>query len=330
MGVAACRGKKNIPDVSGIKIVLPVQRFDKDFFSLDTNNISAGMSRLGQKYPVMLPLFLQNIIGTSDTAGIKTFIRLSQKLNADASKIFERFDDVKKDIETGLKFVKHYFPDYKLPDSIITILGPPDAMAQTTSGEPTPVFLRPGFIGISLQFYMGKDYPMYQDEFFISTVAPLYRSRRFEKQFIAGDVFKLIADDIYPDKALGKPLIEQFIEKGKQSYLIDHLLPFIADSIKTGYTQKQLEWCQKNEGDIWAYIIANENLNSVEPVVVQTYIGESPFTQGMSQSSPGNIGQWVGWQIIKKFAEKNPELSLQQILNTEARKILDEAKYKPK
>jgi len=121
------------------------------------------------------------------------------------------------------------------------------------------------------------------------------------------------------------------IEKGKQWYLLDKFLPGSPDSVKTGYTQKQLEWCNRNEGEIWSIIIKNEDLNSINPTVIQSYIGEAPFTQGFSQeNSPGNLGQWIGWQIVKKYAEKNPSLQPGDIMRTNARKILDEAKYKPR
>jgi hypothetical protein len=97
------------------------------------------------------------------------------------------------------------------------------------------------------------------------------------------------------------------IEKGKQWYLLDKFLPGIPDSIKTGYTQQQLDWCRENEGLIWSYIVKNEDLNSINPAVIQTYIGEGPFTQGFSQEySPGNIGQWIGWQIVKSLYPKTP------------------------
>ena len=60
-------------------------------------------------------------------------------------------------------------------------------------------------------------------------------------------------------------------------------------------------------------------------------IGEAPFTQGFSQElSPGNIGQWIGWQIIKKYVSKNPEMKPEELMRTDAKKIIDEAKYKPK
>jgi uncharacterized protein YjaZ len=121
------------------------------------------------------------------------------------------------------------------------------------------------------------------------------------------------------------------IEKGKQWYLLDKILPATADSIKTGYTQQQLDWCNENEGLIWSYLVKNEDLNSLNPTIIQSYIGESPFTQGFSQEfSPGNMGQWIGWQIVKKFVSKNEGMKPDEIMKTEASKILADAKYKPK
>jgi uncharacterized protein YjaZ len=46
--------------------------------------------------------------------------------------------------------------------------------------------------------------------------------------------------------------------------------------------------------------------------------------------TPGNIGQWIGWRIVEKFAERNSKMSIQEILSTPARTIFQEAKYKPK
>ena len=142
---------------------------------------------------------------------------------------------------------------------------------------------------------------------------------------------KAVVDDVHPDKSTGRPLIEQIVEKGKQWFLLDKFLPDAPDSIKTGYAKKQLDWIEENEGNVWAYIIKNENnLYSIEPSTIQTYIGEAPYTQGMPEVSPGNIGQWIGWRIVQEYVKKHDDFSVQQLLETDPKIIFQEAKYRPK
>lgn len=328
----SCKTKKGIPNVSNINVNIRLDRFDKDFFAIDTNNVWDGLTKLNEKYPAITSIFLQNILGVDSalaSTGVRNFIRLSGNLHDTVNIVFKNTNDIERDFKKAFQYIKYYYPKYREP-KIITIAGPVDALAESKNG-PTPDFMGQDFIGISLQFYLGKEFSVYSDPFFINNVAPEYRSRRFSKEYIIGDAMKLIISDMFPDKSVGKPLIEQMIEKGKQWYVLDKFLPTTSDSIKTGYTQQQLDWCNENEGLIWNYLIKNEDLNSLNPTVIQTYIGEAPFTQGFSQEySPGNLGQWIGWQIIKKYVSKNPGLKPDEVMNTEASKILAEAKYKPK
>lgn len=330
--IFACKYKKNVPNVSDIKVDIKLDRFDKDFFNIDSNNIRQGLDQLNQKYPIITSIFLQYVLGLDSAAtipGVKKFISLSGKLYNSVNAEFKNTTELEQDFKKAFQFVKYYFPKYNVP-TIATIAGPVDALAQSDSG-PTPDFLRPDVLGISLQFYLGKDFEVYSEPFFIENVAPAYRSRRFSKEYIIADAMQLVVADLFPDKSSGKPLIEQMVEKGKLWYLLDKFLPTKPDSIKTGYTQQQLDWCKENEGLIWTYIVKNENLQSLNPSVLQIYIGESPFTQGFPpDQSPGNIGQWIGWQFIKKFVEKNSDITPEEVMQTDAATIITQAKYKPK
>ena len=87
---------------------------------------------------------------------------------------------------------------------------------------------------------------------------------------------------------------------------------------------------EREEGNVWGVITQNENLFSVDPTTVQTYIGEAPFTRTLPQGAPGNIGPWIGWRILEKFESDHPKLTVQAILHTTAKKIFEEAKYRPK
>jgi len=321
-----CTSSKD-PDVSKIKVDIPIERFDKSFFSIDTNNTAAGLKELMKEHPDFYSDFMQQILGVSgsDTNKVtldvsKIFIRGYSPIYQSLSKQYSNVSWLQKDIQKAFQYVKYYFPDYKT-SKIILFLGPLDApgVALTGSG-----------IAVGLHQFGGKDFSAYQS-MEAQQLFPAYISRRFESQYIVVNCMKAVIEDIYPDRSGAKGLVEQMIEKGKQWWLLDKFLPATPDSLKTGFTKQQLDWCEANEGLVWNDIIVTQkDLYTKDPMAMQNYIGEAPFTQSLGPSSPGNIGQWIGWQIVKKFADKNSSMSVSDVLKTDARKILEEAKYKPK
>ena len=315
------------PDVSKIKVDIPIERFDKNFFALDTNNIATGLKELMQSHPNFYTDFMQQILGVSgsDTNKVtqdvsKVFIRGYSLMYQSLSKQYNDVNWLQKDIQRAFQYVKYYFPDYKT-SKIILFMGPLDApgVALTRSG-----------IAVGLHQFGGKDFTAYQS-MEAQQLFPGYISRRFEPQYIVANCMKVVIEDIYPDRSGTKGLVEQMIEKGKQWWLLDKFLPATPDSLRTGFTKQQLNWCEANEGMIWNDIITTQkDLYTKDPMATQNYIGEAPYTQSLGPSSPGNIGQWIGWQIVKKFTDKNSSMSVSDVLKTDARKILEEAKYKPK
>ena len=321
--LTACGGNDK-PDVSGIKVDLRLERFEQDFFKIDTNNIRQGLIHLRNAYPDFYTTYLQNIlqVNPADTASfpiIRGIVSGYRSINDSVQQKYKNLDWLKDDLTQNFKYVKHYYPDYYVP-RIITFIGTFDAPG---------VILTPQYVGIGLQQFAGKNFSAYSVEE-IAQMYPGYISKRFDKEYMAAGTMKAVVDDIYPDQSVGRPFIEQMVEKGKQWFLLDHFMPDAPDTVKTGFTGAQLDWVEENEGNTWGYIIKNENLYSIEPVTMQTYLGEAPFTQGFPETSPGNIGQWVGWRIVQKFADANPKLTLQQVLETPAKQVFEGSKYKPK
>lgn len=337
IGIAACNSGNNAPDVSHIKIDLKTQRFEQDFFAIDSNNTKAGLFQLEQKYPVFLPLFVNHVLGlgpvndTNELAfeGSKRFLNLNQVVYKESQKLFKDFSGTAKELENGFRYVKHYFPDYKVP-TIITTVGPMDALAPMSNNEPSPNYMGENFLAVSLQFYLGKDFSIYNDPGYISSVAPQYRSARFSKEYIAGDVFKLVIDDLFPDSSSRCPLIERFIEKGKRLYLLQQFLPNSNDTLLIGYTGKQLEWCKENERSMYNFFIQQNLLFEIDPALTQNFTTDGPTTQGMPEQSPGNIGAFLGWEIVKAYMQKKPSVTVAQLMRTSNKNIFNEADYKPR
>jgi hypothetical protein len=319
-------GNNHIPDVSGIKVDATIARFDKDFFSADTNHTIQSLDEVQKKYPYFFTDFIQNVVvgGTTDTLHdlatmLNAYINHSRPLYDSVQKKFSSLDNIDAQLQKGFQFVKYYYPNYKLP-KLVTYSG--------LIGDPS-VALTKEAMAIGLQMYLGKYFSAYNTPEAIDKF-PQYISRRFEPAYIPINCLQNIALDIYPEKPPGQTMIEQIIEKGKQWYIVDKFLPAAADSLKTGFTQNQLDWCKSNEGLIWNNIVQNNDIFTTEPSTIKDFIGEAPTTDGMPAASPGNIGQWIGWQIVKTYADKYSNLTLQQVLQTDAKKIFEDTKYKPK
>jgi hypothetical protein len=316
----------NTPDVSGIRVDAAIARFDKDFFAADSTRLVPALDAVQAKYPWFFTDFVRNIVigGNTDTLKnvpliIESYITHSRPLYDSVLLRFSNLDNVSRQLQTGFRYVKYYFPAYNLPRPVAY---------SGLIGDPS-IALMPQAMAIGLQMYLGANFSAYNTPEAIDKF-PQYISRRFAPEYISVNCLQNIALDIYPEKPPGQSLIEQIIEKGKQWWLAGKFLPGVADTLQTGYTAKQLEWCNKNEGLIWNFIIQNNDVFTTEPTTIQTFIGESPKTDGMPDQSPGNIGQWVGWQIVQKFAKDHDNLSVSQVLQTPARKLFDEAKYKPR
>lgn len=64
----------------------------------------------------------------------------------------------------------------------------------------------------------------------------------------------------------------------------------------------------------------------------QRIIEEAPFTkfyEEIDRESPGRVGQWIGWQIVRSYMENN-NATIDQLLKTEPIEIFNNSKYKPK
>jgi hypothetical protein len=324
------------PDVSGIKVDLQVDRFEKDFFAVDTSQLYPSLMTLARKYPAFLPDFLTNIMGlppVRDTsmmelAAIKGFLRDYRPVYDSSQRLFRSTDDIESELEDALKHVRYYFPEYKLPTRVTTFIGPMDALFQGSVASYGDAITQSG-LAVGLQLHMGANYSLYTSEMGQS-LYPRYISKRFTPETIPVNAIKNIIDDLYPDQSASKTLVEQMVEKGKRLYLLDRFMPSTPDTLKTGYTAAQLKGCEENEGLIWSFFLTNSLVYNNDPSVIKSYIGDAPNTAELGDGSPGYIGLFVGWKIVEKFMEKNKEMKLQELMTMDAKEVFEESRYRPK
>ena len=322
----SCNSGDNIPDVSSVKVDLTTQRFEKDLFGLDTSNYAIQLDQLQAKYPSFGENFLTTILNcdpkwpADSTANyVRGFVEAYQSLDDTARIVFKDFSPYEKDIKQGLQYLKHYFPEYKAPNKIITYIGPVDGFGDILTDDA---------IIVGLHHHLGKNYSLYHSAL-VQETYPEYITNRFEPGYIAVNALKNIVLDMFPENMEDKPLVQQMVEKGKRLYVLTKLLPHTEEYMIIGYRKEQLADVYAHERAVWDLFVQNNLLQTVDNNVIKNYIGDSPKTQELGEASPGNIGSFAGLQIVKKYMGKNPKTTLKQLMTTDAETIFAEAKYKP-
>ena len=173
--------------------------------------------------------------------------------------------------------------------------------------------------------YLGADHYLYKG-------IPRYVRQEMDIKFMTSHVAsKFAANKILPPK--DRTLLSQMIYYGKQIYLKEWVLPQSSDAQKMRYTDAQIQWVINNEVYIWQYFVQKQLLYNTDPSLNQRFIESAPFSKfylEIDNESPGRVGVWIGWQIIKSFMERYPDTEISALLNLPAQTLFSKSNYKPR
>jgi len=320
--IVSCGSNPLDIDVSKVNLNLKIKRFDKDLFAYKKGITDKDIALLHQEYGQFFDDFTSRIIniGKYDDPSvayqINSFTNDSyiSKVYQDVENQYNDFSSLQSDLLNAFKHYKYYFPQKKIPE-IITYL----------SGFNYSVATDSNYLAIGLDMFLGDNYKAYDN-----LGIPKYKSKMMDKShLVSGAVLSWIATEFLLNKKDAN-LLEEIIHHGKLLYLMDALMPKTDEENKIGYTPEQIKWCYDNEKEIWFFLVDNNLLYTKNATEITKFMGEAPFTDGFSRDSPGKIGQWLGYQIVKKYMTKHPEISIPQLLkDNDAQKILNQSKYKP-
>ena len=309
--------------MSKIKVDVQLLRFEQDIFALDTTNLQMGMQNLLGKYPVMLPLFCNEIIHDQSNPketpreALSAFLSFPQvrHLNDTVQQVYGDLGWLEKDLNQMFRYYKYYFPKKPTPQ-VVTMISE-FATDAFTAGD--------SLCGIGLDMFLGETYPGYDPDVF-----PYFMRRQFQKDYITVRLSKAIAQNC-ADQPPGQRLLDLMLHYGKRLYITDCLLPDVADSLKMGYTRKQMEGCYANEAEVWARMLSEKMLYSTDFDKIRKLVTPSPNAPAIFQEAPGEIGNWMGLQIVRAYMKRYPKTTMEELLALkDAQKFLELAKYKPK
>ncbi|HTE30128.1 MAG TPA: hypothetical protein VK666_07125, partial [Chryseolinea sp.] len=210
--------------------------------------------------------------------------------------------------------LKYYYPDF-IPPRIQTVI----------SGFDSDLMVTDSLIIVSLDFYLGKG-ARYRPKYYE------YLLRKYDPNDIVPSCLLIygISDRFNKNELKDNTVLADMVAFGKSFYFAKHMLPCVPDSVFIWYTPDEIKGSRKNEDLIWDRFVESQVLFSTNHKVKQDYLGERPVTIQVGEKCPGRIGQWVGWQIVNKYADSHTDETLPEMMQiTEATRIFRESAYKP-
>lgn len=293
-------------NINAVPITVEILRFDKVFGTAHLNDLPD----LKRSYPIFFPKQFHDTIWE-----MKMNDSLTQQLYVEVMKKYWSERKLKADLEGLFKHIKYYFSNFKTPN-VVT--------ANSDVDYRNKIFIADNMLVISLDNYLGSDHFFYEG-------IPSYVVENMKESQIISDVASIYSQ-MYVPKIQSRTFLAQMIYYGRILYLKDLWLPNVSDEVKIGYSQEKLKWIQENETEIWRNFVENEYLYSTNPKLVSRFIDPAPFSKfylEIDNDSPGMVGRFIGWQIVKSYMDKN-NVGLDKLLTISEEEIFKKSKYKPK
>lgn len=324
--LAGCKHDPLDVDTSNVTIE-PVEfkRLDKDVFSLTPENSSEKMHDFQKKYSTFYTRYVSSIVnngGIIDSLYSQTLLRFINNKDiktayADLVKIYSdnEVELLGDDMTEVVKRFKVFFPKRKTPKQFVTFI----------SGFQYNVVYVDSTLGVGLDMYLGSNNPFYS-----MMQLPKFRTRTMNKEHVLSDAVRGWVITEFDNTDPVNNLLNHMIFYGKIFYTCDGLLPQVQDSIKMGYTTEQMNYCHKNEKNLWGFFAKDNKLYDNDLKLVSEFTSDGPFTRAISKDCPPRIAMWLGKQIVKSYMEHNSNVTLEDLMNEkDVQKILLKSKYKP-
>lgn len=303
----SCSNRSNLEkEIENIPMDVQIIRFDKDFAAATPEDLP----KLKAHYPLFFPKQYNDSIWVE-----KLTDTLQMELEEEVFKLFPDNEKLEDILVPLFQHIKYYFPKFEAPEVVATT---------SDVDYRHKVILADGMLIIALDTYLGSEHPFYLG-------IDKYVSKEMKQSQIGPDVAEAFASK-YVQPPKNATFLSQIIYYGKQLYLKDLWLPNTSDADKIAYSEEQFTWAEENELYMWRFFIENEMLYSTNPKLGSRFINPAPFSKfylEIDNDSPGMLGRYIGWKIVRAYMENNT-VEVQRLMATDADEIFKNSKYKPK
>lgn len=285
---------------STIKIV----RFDKvvdDF--VRTGNVSFSQ-RLSTDYPTETRILVENMLHLGSIADVHIYDDL--RIYFSDSNLVRLSADVRNRFASMARYEERLNKAYGRLKKELPELEKPYVYTQVSAFNQS-IVVNDTVVGISLDKYMGCDYPLYAKSY-----TPVQRATMHPDRIVPDLLlFYLMAQ--FPPRVKPENLLHAMIQIGKIQWIVAQAMNTSVENV-SGFPAASIKWFQMNEQACWKNLKEHKMLLTTDHnlyAAVVSLTAEKPYFK--AEQSRG-IGTWLGTQVVRNYMKKHPECTIHELL----------------
>lgn len=233
---SSCQLKLTPDEEVASESLLSIERYDRlEYRYLTTGDFSA-LQQMNTEYPIETRTLIEDVIGLGDATSqdINTrFLKFYQDTTLQAmitavESEYANMDDLNKQLNSAFQRLKHFIPNVPIPRVYAQI----SALDQS-------IIVGNGAVGISLDKYLGENYPLYKKYY------TEQQRKQMSRGYMISDCLSFYLLSLYQlDNFDLRPQIERDMHMGKVQWIVNQVL--LKHIFKTKYVEAVENYMQKH------------------------------------------------------------------------------------
>ncbi len=259
-------------------------------------------------YPRETKLLIEDVlaVGQVDEPRIEYKVRAyymdstMQELFQEVHRQYGDVSDLARDFTKAFRALKEAEPGFPIPH-VYTLV----------SGLNQSLIVGDSLLGISLDKFLGSDFPLYQRFYHPYQMRTMCRERIVSEALTAylRGTYHLPHDRV-------PTVLDRVLIVGRMHWIVAKVLKRKSLNEEIGFDTTRAHWCDEHETEIWNWVREQRIFEGSEITVSRMLLMPRQGTPALSKEGADQLGLWMGIRIVDAYMKRHPEITLGELLKT--------------
>lgn len=301
---------------------IEIYRYDRLQYEASLANSVSAIQKMNMESPQATKILIEDVLGLGSVNSPKVNERIRDyykdtvlvQVMLDVHERFKDISHLEEEFTKAFRRLKKELPDLVIPKIYTQI----SALNQS-------VVVGDSLLGISLDKYLGEDYPIYRRYYYE------FQRKSMNPERILPEclTFYLISQYPFSWEWKHRSLFDVMMYRGKIAWVVEKTLKADGSGrVAFGYTSDDIKWCKKKGPEVWDIMKSRHYMESMDPMMIRGFTMTDPNRFLEEKNIPSGIATWMGMQIFELYMKQHKDVTVQELLEcTDYQHILNTTKF---